>query len=148
MVETSGTLASLYLENAAGGDVFTKLGNLKRITPAGVTRAEIDVTDLDDQINQYRPGTADLGQIQGVVSLEVGNSVQEAIITEIEAGTVSDGKDIAFYHATDNQHVVYSGFFVSFVPSENGVNEERTATFTYRVNSVVSGPTSGAPATS
>lgn len=142
-----GTGFTAYLENSAGGGVFTAIGDVLGGSWSGVSRGEEEVTDLSNVTRQFIAGLADLGTLTLRLAWDMGDTVQDALQAEVEAGPTADGKDMALYHSGMAYRLDFTGFLTSFVPGEIAPGGHMTVTITYRINSVT-GPTSGAPATS
>lgn len=144
--ELLGSKVHLYREVTAGGGIFAKVANITRITPPPATRAKAEVTDLDDATRRYLAGLADLGDIALTVHYIPGNTLQEAIRAEVQAGLVADGRDVAiWFNQGPNLHIIYEGFWIGFAPGEDVPGEPSTAVLTFAINRIVSGPSAGEP---
>lgn len=141
-----GTGFAVYLENTAGGGVFTKLADVISGQFPTIARAEVNVTDAENTAEQYIAGLTNLGEVVFTIAYDGGDTVQEALQTEAEAGPTADGKALAIYHSGMDENWEFSGFITRFAPAEYRPGEHITATVAFRVNSIT-GPTSGAPAT-
>lgn len=138
-----GTGFTFHLEDSAGANTYTQIGDILSGQWSGITRDAVEVTDTEDEVRKYVAGLTSAGTLTLRIAYDGGDATQEALQDEAYAGTTSDGKDVAIHHSKMAEYWLFTGFITSFVPGEYTPGGHISATLTYQINTV-DGPTSGA----